>query len=67
MTRRTAWHAAITHPSCSRGTSASHRTGTASVSPLGSGPERVMWVSPATEHPHTPQGHPVKQGSLVLG
>lgn len=60
VTRRTlAWHAAIVHPSCSRGTNDSQRTGMAIVSLLGMGPERVMWVSPAMEHPHTAQGHPV--------
>lgn len=58
VTRRTlAWHAAITHSSCSRGTNASQRTGTATVSLLGMGPERVMWVSPAMEHLHAAQGH----------
>lgn len=50
-----------------QGDNASHRTGTVSVSPLGSGPECVMWVSPSMEHPHTPQGHPINPGSLVLG
>lgn len=65
VTRRTlAWHAAIAHPSCSRGTNASQRTGTATVSLLGTGPVCVVWVSPAMDHLNKAWGHPMNRGSV---